>query len=53
MRRTDWGAQVVYPGEMKTGYIFLPRADFKEIAFNLYDLIYRKPISAALPLRSR
>ena len=53
MRRADWGSQVVYPGEMKTGYIFLPRAEFKEIAFNLYDLMDRKPISAAIPFRSR
>ena len=53
MRRADWGAQVVYPGEMKTGYIFLPRADFKEIAFNLYDLIDRKPLSAVLPFITR
>jgi hypothetical protein len=53
MRRADWGAQVVYSGEMKTGYIFLPRADFKEIAFNLYDLIDRKPISAVVPFTSR
>ena len=53
MRRADWGAQVVYPGEMKTGYIFLPKADFNEIAFNLYDLIDRQPISSALPFSNR
>lgn len=53
MRRADWGAQVVYPGEMKTGYIFLPRVDFKEIAFTLYDLMDRKPISSAIPFRIR
>lgn len=53
MRRADWGTQVVYPGEMKTGYIFLPRADFRKITFNLYDLMDRKPIPGALPFTAR
>jgi hypothetical protein len=50
MRRADWGSQVVYPGEIRTGYVFLPREAFAELAFNLYDLIDRKPISASIPL---
>ncbi len=49
MRRADWGSQVVYPGEMKTGYVFLPRAEYREMAFNIYDLMERRPISGALP----
>jgi hypothetical protein len=53
MRRADWGSQTIFRGETKTGYVFLPRADFQEIAFNIYDLIDRKPISAAVSFSNR
>lgn len=53
MRRADWGTQVIYPGEMKTGFIFFPRVEFREIAFSIYDLIERKPISAAVTFQNR